>query len=378
MSLNYSANEISELLENPDSITVELALKILEFGNFEEKWSIAKILVKYGESIIPILKPIVLDENADREYRWYALKILSELQNPTIILMVTQLLEITEDEDLITLATQTLANQGNKAISLLSELLEFPEYRLLAVKALAQIPNAKVIQPLLSVVADEDQEIRLIAIATLGKFDKPEILPILSNALNDHVSAIRKEALNGLGLRKKYPQEIDLVKLISPLLNDVNLTVCQQSALSLSRLKSDRAASALFTTLKSSNTPLTLQINLVRALAWMEIPSSLDYLAQSLFFVNHSTILEIITLFGRMSDYEHKSKLIEILLNFYHRNNPATQEPEILQALCYSWQKLNAIEAVAILKEIADHQNEAVRYHAQFALKELQTMKYEQ
>lgn len=378
MSLNYSATEISELLENPDSITVELALKILEFGNFEEKWSIAKILVKYGESIIPILKPIVLDENADREYRWYALKILSELQNPSIILMVTQLLEITEDEDLITLATQTLANQGNKAISLLSELLEFPEYRLLAVKALAQIPNAKVIQPLLSVVADEDQEIRLIVIATLGKFDKPEILPILSNALNDHVSAIRKEALNGLGLRKKYPQETDLVKLISPLLNDVNLTVCQQAALSLSRLKSDRAASALFTPLKSSNTPLPLQIHLVRALAWMEIPSSIDYLAQSLFFVNDATILEIITLFGMMSDYEHKSKLIAILLNFYHSNNLATQEPEILQALCYSWQKLNAIEAVAILKEIANHQNEAVRYHAQFALKELQTMKYEQ
>lgn len=371
VSDNSLGGKTSNQEENQQSISLELALKILEFGSFEERWAIAKVLVKYGEVVIPSLENIVLDEEANSEYRWYALNILSEIPHPSIILTVSQLLETTDDEDLISLGSQTLANQGKQSIALLSKLLQSSEYRLLATKALAQIPNSQVIKPLLSVVNDNDSQIRLIAIAALSNFDTPEIIQVLIKALQDPVSAIRKEALSGLGLRGKSHSEIDVVKLISPLLYDFDLTVCQQAALSLSRIKTDKAVEALYKVLQSPHTPIPLQISLVRALAWIETPFSIECLGKCLYIVSYSTIIEIITVLGRMSNYERKSDLSQILLDFYHSNHSTVQQSEVLQALCYSWKQLKAIEAVEILPEIITHSDEKVRFHAESALNEL-------
>lgn len=371
VSHNSWDTNISNQEKNQESISLELALKILELGSFEERWAIAKVLEKHGELVIPSLQKIVLDEEANAEYRWYALKILTQIQNPSIILIVSQLLETTEDEDLISLASQALANQGKQAIALLSELLQSSEYRLLATKALAQIPNSLVIKPLLSVVNDHDSQIRLTAISTLTNFVTPEISQVLIQALQDPVSAIRKEALNALGLRGKSQPEIDIVKLISPLLYDFDVTVCQQAALSLSRLKTDAAVEALAEVLQSPHTPIPLQISLVRALAWVETPFSIKCLAKCLDIVSYSTILEIITVLGRMSNYERKSDLSQILLDFYHRNHSAGEEYPVLQALCYSWKQLKAVEAIEILQKIATHPDDKVRFHAQSALAEL-------
>ncbi len=371
VSYNSLGAKVPNQEENQQSISLELALKILEFGSFEERWAIAKVLVKYGEVVIPSLQNIVLDEEANSEYRWYALKILSEIHHPSIILIVSQLLETTEDEDLISLGSQTLANQGKQSITLLSKLVQSSEYRLLATKALAQIPNSQVITPLLSVVNDDDSQIRLIAIAALSNFDTPEVIEVLIKALQDRVSGIRKEALSGLGLRGKSHPEIDTVKLISPLLYDFDLTVCQQAALSLSRLKTDGATEALFGVLQSPNTPLPLQISLVRALAWIETPFSIECLAKCLYTVSNSSVVEIITVLGRISNYERKSDLSQILLDFYLSNNSAVQESEVLQALCYSWKQLKAEKAIEVVQKIATHPDDKLRFHAQSALDEL-------
>jgi HEAT repeat protein len=371
ISPNSLATKIFNQEEHPESISLELALKILALGSFEERWAIAKVLVKYGELVIVPLQNIVLDEQANSEYRWYALKILSQIENPSIILIVSQLLAATEDEDLISLASETLANQGKQAIAFLSELLESSEYRLLATKALAQIPNSQVITPLLSVVNDNNSQIRLIAITALTNFETPEIIPVLIKALQDSVAAIRKEALTGLGLRGKSHPEIDLVNLIAPLLSDFNLTVCQQAALSLSRLKTDAAVKVLYQVLQSPSTPIPLQITLVRALVWVETPFSIQCLAKCLALVSQPTVLEIITVLGRMTNYEKKSDLSQILQDFYHSDHSAVSEYPVLQALCYSWQQLKAVEARKILSKIATHPEAKVRFHAQSALAEL-------
>ena len=197
-NIMYLSQQSNLPLNNLESFSLHSALKTLENGSFEERWAIAKVLVKYGEVVIEPLKGVILDENRDSEYRWFALKIISQLDNPDTVLIISELLNTTEDEDLISVGAQILASQGERAISILTALLDSPSYRLCATKALAQIPHRLVIKPLLSVADDDNVDIRQSAIASLSNFDDSGIIPILENALKDYNSVIRKEALIGL------------------------------------------------------------------------------------------------------------------------------------------------------------------------------------
>ena len=194
-------------------------MHILEIGDFEQKWSITKVLVKYGEKVVSPLKQVILNPQAHLEHRCFAIRILSQIKNPQIVLIMTELLINTDQEELITLATQTLAVQGKDSIAFLSQLLDDENYRLLACKALAQIPHRSVIEPLLSVVTDSDHQVRKIALMALRNFSEPKITQILIMALQDYNSDIRKEALIGLRLRLKANQAIPLIAILMCILD---------------------------------------------------------------------------------------------------------------------------------------------------------------
>ncbi|NCO75777.1 MAG: HEAT repeat domain-containing protein [Cyanobacteria bacterium] len=361
-------------LDNPETISLELALEILPLGDFEQKWAIAKILVKYGSQVIQPLKKIILDEKANVEHRWYGLKILSEIKNPEIILIVTELLTMTQEEDLLLLASQTLASQGKQSIIFLSQLLDNPSYRLLATQALAQIPSLEVIKPLLSVVNDQDSTIRTTAIATLRNFDTPEIKSVMINALKDYASSVRKEAVIALGLKLKSGEDVELIKLLSPLLEDINLSVAQQTAISLSRSNHIFAIESLKKVLGNENTPIPLKVTIVRSLTWIATPESLqcldNYLSKE--DLDLSITLEIITALGRVRKTTLKHQCVTILSNFYENNSSKLNQPEILQSFCYSLKQLNVVTAVKILKAIEVNHNAQVRFHAQNALKKFE------
>lgn len=366
------ASDLSDFsFHNPETISLELALKILESGNFEERWAVAKILVKYGNEVIKPLKGIILDEKAHVEHRWYSLKILSEIKNPEIILIVTELLMTTQEEDLLLLATQTLALQGKQSITFLSQLLKNPSYRFLATKALAQIPSLDVIPLLLSVVNDQDSTIRTIAIATLRNFDTPEIKSVMINALKDYASSVRKEAVIGLGLKLKASEDTELVKLISPLLQDINLSVAQQTAISLSRSSHSLVIESLEKILQGENIPELLKVTIVRSLAWIATPESLQCLNKYIHQSDLSITLEIITVLGRVTKLNLKNQAVAILSNFYDTQSPKLKHSEILQGLCYSLKQLNAVTTINILREIETNNNPQIRFHAQSALEKL-------
>ncbi|MBL1209641.1 HEAT repeat domain-containing protein [Geminocystis sp. GBBB08] len=358
-------------LDDYESVSLEFALKVLELGSFEAKWAMAKILIKRGDEVIQPLKQIILDEKANIEYRWYGLKILSEIKNPEIILIVSELLTTTQEEDLLQLASQTLAHQGKQSVTFLSQLLANPSSRLLATKALAQIPSIDVIKPLLSIVNDQDSTIRAIAIAVLRNFDTPQITSVMINALKDYASSVRKEALIGLALKLKSDEDIELIKLISPLLYDVNLSVAQQTAISLSRCSHPFAIASLIKVLCYINTPETLRFTIIRSLAWIATSQSLQCLEQYLYISDLAPSLEIITVLGRVTKPTLKNETVTILSKFYQSESPQLQYPEILQALCYSLKQLNAIAAINILKIIETNHNSQVRFHAKSALQEL-------
>lgn len=367
----YLPQERTTSLDNLESLSLHSALKTLEYGSFEERWAIAKVLVRYGNDVIEPLKGVILDEGGDSEHRWFALRILSQLQNPRIVLIITQLLMMTEDEDLINLATQTLASQGENAVSVLTPLLHSSESRLSATRALAQIPHPSVITPLMSVVDDDNVEIRQSAIASLTHFDDQRINSILEKALKDYNSTIRKEALIGLSLKSKYYASSQLIALICPLLEDVDLTVCQQAATSLSRLQDTLATDILFDILIQKYTPIPLQTSIVKALAWQETNHSIYALAKALYLLSEEIVCDIISSFSRINKPQIKQQLIDITIKFYYNHNLAKKSEKISQNLCYTWQKIGAKESKEILKEIISKGKEKSKIYAQSALKQL-------
>lgn len=360
--------------EERESIPLELALKVLELGSFEEKWVISKVLVKHGEAVIPPLKNIILDENAETESRGYGLKILSQIQHPEIILIVTELLSKTQEEDLISIATETLVSQGKQSITFLSQLLTNPDSRLLATKALTQIPRKEVISPLLSLVNDDDTTIRSISITALSNFDTPEIKIVLINALQDYASSVRKEAVMALGLKLKSPEDVELINLLTPLLEDIDLSVAQQTAISLSRCHHPIVIESLEKVLYSSYTPQPLKITIVKAFGWIDTVESIECLGKAIQSFDTSITLPIINVLGRVTKPSLKSLAVKILTNFYHSQSTTLDYPQILQALCYSLKQLGSIEGISILKDIVTHDNPQVSLYAQSALTELQNL----
>lgn len=367
----YLPQEQTTSLDNLESLSLHSALKTLEYGSFEEKWAIAKVLVKYGEDVIEPLQSVILDEGGDSEHRWFALRILSQLQNPRIVLIITQLLMMTEDEDLIHLGTQSLASQGKNAVSVLTPLLHSPESRLSATRALAQIPHPSVINPLMSVVDDDNMEVRQSAIASLSHFDHKVINIVLEKALKDYNSSIRKEALIGLTLKSKHYSSSELIALICPLLEDVDLTVCQQAATSLSRLQDTLATNILFDTLIQKYTPIPLQNTIVKALAWQETNHSIYALAKALYLLSEEIVCDIIASFSRINKPKIKKQLVDITIKFYHNHNLAKKSEKITQNLCYTWQKIGAKESKEILREIINKGGGKNKIYAESALKQL-------
>ena len=358
-------------LEKADQFqqALDIGLKILERGDFQERWDVAKIFPKFGQIAISPLIEILEDEEADLEQRWFAGRILGEFNHPEAIATLVNLLKTTEDEDLAAIAAQALANLGKSSIEALTSLLSQPDSRLLATCSLAQIRRPEAIAPLLTAVKDRDVAVRSTAIEALSSFHDPRIPPVLIEALNDKAAAVRKEAVIGLGVRTDLAAQLDLLNHLKPRLYDFNLEVCQQAAIALGRLGTDRAAAALFAVLQSPATPIPLQVNLIQALGWMETAASLQYLQQSLCLVAEESVLEIVRVLGRIEAESLKAKAAQILLDFFGSRHPIVETIAIKQALAHAWGQLGEESAVEPLLQLREDAEARVRWQAIAALK---------
>lgn len=348
---------------------LSLALDVLNAGDFQERWEIAKIIPKLGERAITPLIEILQDEEADLELRWFAIRVLGGFHHPIIITTLLDFLKTAEDAELSAMAAATLSSVGDGAIEALSSLLLVPESRLLATKALAQIRRPQTIVPLLSVVHDSDAAVRATAIEALSSFHDPRIYAILIEALKDLAATVRKEAVIGLGLQADVGQELDLINQLKPLLYDFNLEVCQQAAIALGRLGTEAAVQALFEVLQSSATPLPLQLELIRVLGWVETTASLDCLQQALKISTVDTALEIVRVLGRLAQSNLKAKAAQILMDLLNSQHPVVQSNILKQAVAQSWGELGEAGAITALVELLAEPAMSVRLHAIAALK---------
>ncbi|ELS04488.1 HEAT repeat-containing protein [Xenococcus sp. PCC 7305] len=353
------------------SQSLDLALQVLFYGDFQEKWAIAKIIPHLGEIVVEPLVAILENQLIDIEVRWFAVKILGNFKTQIVVIALANLLQNTEEEELIEIASETLSHLGAIAINVFVTLLAEAKYRKLAARALAYIRLPQALPALLSLAEDSDPEIRVIVIEAIGCFHDRRVPFILIKALKDPVAAVRKEAAIALGFRPDLCMELDLVSHLKPLLYDLNPQVCHQATITLGRMKHSAAITALNEVLSSPHTPIALKLDLVRALGWSEIDLALEYLQQALLTEIDLVIQEIIRILGRISVAKLQEQATKILVDFWHSITENNRNPDLKQALAISLGELGKTQAEDVLQQLAKDDNSRVRLHAIAGLKKM-------
>lgn len=351
---------------------LDLALDVLISGDFHQRWDIAKIFPKLGQSAIAPLLEILVDEDADEELRWYAVRVMGEFNHPKAIAALVELLKTSDSEELSGMAATALGQIGTPAIAALTELLAIENTRLKAVRSLSGIRRSETITPLLSVVQDPQVSIRAAAIEALSSFHDPRIPPVLLNALDDLAASVRREAVIGLSFRPDLQSQLDLVNKLISRLYDFNLDVCTAAAIALGRLGTDAAATALYQVLKSPTTPVALQIEIVRALGRVGTAISLEYLRGCLELRLSAMVWqEIVTVLGRVEQPDLMAASAEILIDILKSKHPPTEQESVKQAIALSLGQLGQMQAMDELIQLLAVNNQGVRLHAIAALKKL-------
>ena len=346
---------------------VELALAVLTQGDFSEKWLIVKLFSYMGTFGIAPLISTLEDDTVDAETKWFAARTLGQFEQQQVVIALAQLLQNTQDLDLVAIAAKSLAQIGTPAIENLIDLAKKPDYRLVAATSLAHIRLSPVLPTLLELAADDNAEIRLIAIEALGSFHDRRVPPVLIEALRDTNSTIRKEAVIALGCRNDLSQELDLVTHLQPLLYDFNPDVCRQTAMALGKMKTEAAIDTLDEVLKSSNTPLDLKLNAIDALAWSNMSLALDCLQKA---IKDSLVArKIITVLGRIKPEPLREKAIAILQDFWSSSQPI--DLECKKALAIALGELQALTARDTLEQLAQDETKMIQLYANASLKKL-------
>ena len=358
------------LLEPEDWHTAfSLALRMLVEADFQHKWEITKLLPLFGDEIIEPLCNLALDETIEVEVRWFICKVLGKFPDRRVILTLVKLLQQTTNSELTTIAEKTLIEIGDRAVDALIDLLSQPKHRTLAVRALSYIRTSQTIAPLLEVSTADEPELRTIAIAALSSFHDARIPSVLIAALQDRASSVRKEAAIALGFRADLCHQLDLITQLQPLLYDLDLEVCRQTAISLGRMKQIEATTALFDVLQADTTPYGLKTDLIKALAWSENALAIDYLQQGLNNASELIVREIIMVLGRITTPELKPPATKALINFWQNNRQCSSA--IKQTLATSLGQLRCHNARQVLEEITQDSDRKVKLHALSALRKL-------
>ncbi len=349
---------------------IPLGLRILEDGEFEDRWAVSKLLSQWGNGVIGPLLKVWRNEGLETEHRWFAGRLLAHFPQADTIAALVQVLTTSDSEELTAIAAQSLAQIGQPALEALIPLLAEPETRRLATKALAQIPSRAVIEPLLAVMQDADETIRTWAISALANFADASILPALQAACTDLSPRVRQEAVTALGNASHFIEANEVIAQLQPRLFDLNLEVCQRAAIALSRVKTDQCATVLWSVWRSPTTPSALGLTILQSLAWLESPLALHYLHQAFAQAPDPEKLEIIQLLGRIQSPELAPEIEKILEQWIPAKTQRDSDIALATKLAYSWGKLQQVSAIPQLRLWATHSQPGLRLQAIAALKQ--------
>ncbi|AFY70605.1 PBS lyase HEAT domain protein repeat-containing protein [Thalassoporum mexicanum PCC 7367] len=384
-----SAAKLIEAGERADQEEhVNTMLTALSKGDFQQRWELAKQIVKLGESVVlPLAALIEQTATSDPDLCWFAARILSEFDHPVAITSLVSLLHV-NDEDLNAIAADALGKLGTSAIVALTQQLQDPKTRLLTVQAFACIQSAEVIAPLQTVVNDPQPMVRAMAIKALSNFPDRSIIPLLVAAITDPANMVRREAVIGMGLvavRCKQKVEFGLVdysldqfaNLLAPLLFDLSIDVAKQAAIALGRVGNDLAAQKLFQLVQAPQIPELLKIQAIRSLGWINSSQALAYLGElinldSLDLLDSKQLChEVISSIGRIDRPELIAATADILIAQLRANRPSTRQPVIQRQIALNLGLLGDQRALEPLIESLATSDLSTQLHIIRALKRL-------
>ena len=279
-------------------LVLDIAIQVLIQGDFDQQWEIAKIIPKLGDIAVQPLLDLLDDTDIDPEDRWVVARILGEFHRPQVVTALIALIQQQEDLELTEIAISALTKIGVSAISALVDLFATPNRRT-AIATLAKIRHSKTIEPLIQVIDDPDSQLRSLVVEALGSFHDPRIPPLLITKLTDVSATVRKAAVTALCLRSDIAAELDLSQHLRPLLFDLNLAVCQATALGLARLPDRSNIDVLASVLLSPQTPIALQSSVILALGWIGTIPAIDSLMAAFPHVAPSVAPEIAIAIGK-------------------------------------------------------------------------------
>jgi HEAT repeat protein len=356
-----------EQIKDNDRV-LDLALQVLIQGDFEQQWDIAKIIPKLGEIAIQPLLDIVKDRDFDLEDRWFGARILGEFNQPQVVTALIELVQQDEDPELTTIATGALTKIGTPAISALTNLLSTLD-RGMAVAALGRIRHSQTIEPLIQVIDDPDPQIRTLAVEALGSFHDARIPPLLLTKLTDVAASVRQAAVVALSLRSDLAAELDLLHHLRPLLFDLNLAVCEATALGLARLPDRGVVAVLTEVFALVHTPDRLRSSVILALGWIGTRSAIDSLIAVL-TIAPDLAPEIITSISKTE--RERVYASQQLVSYFHSQSDAAMYPTIVkQEIAAALGNLGNINTVPDLVLLLDDPDDRVRLYTITAIAKL-------
>jgi HEAT repeat protein len=348
-------------------VVLDIALQVLIQGDFDQQWEIAKIIPKLGNIAIQPLLDLLNDTDIDLEDRWVVARILGDFDQPQVVNTLIGLIQQQEDLELTEIATTALTKIGVPAISALTDLLATSD-RQIAIATLARIRHSHTIEPLIQVIDDADPQLRSLVVEALGSFHDPRIPPLLLTKLTDIAPTVRKAAVTALCLRSDLAAELDLSDRLRPLLFDLNLAVCQATALGLARLPDRANVEVLTAVLLSSQTPPALQSSVILALGWIGTKPAIDSLIAALPQVSTSLAPEIVMAIGKTDcDRVYAS---QILVNYLQVADPSAAI--IKQEIATALGNLGNPDIVPDIVQLLDDPDDRVKLYAINAISKLQ------
>jgi HEAT repeat protein len=357
----------------------------LEAGDFQERWDIAKLISQFGVGAIAPVLDRLANADDDWELQWHLIRVLGCINHPDAIAALIAHLSAPHS-DVAQAAAIALASIGKPAIPSLVVALQTPSARSLAAQTLAQINDPAIIPAVSTVVDDADPSVRSHAIEALIGFPNETVLQqqsatiisILLAALKDPNASVRRAAVTGLGLRSHLFDPPLLVLHIQPLLYDLNLDVCQQAAIALSRLGTEASITALSELLRSPHTPEPLIKTAIHGLVWMEIPAAIaalkPYVHQCLETPDSPALAQdVITTLGQVESPDLRQSTTELLLSSLDRRPLHQWNPTVLKALAIALGRLQHPSALHPLIQLLSYPHTTVQLHAIAALKHFDT-----
>jgi HEAT repeat protein len=352
-----------------NQVVLALALRILNQGDFQQQWEIAKIIPKLGEIAIAPLLDLLNDGDIDLEDRWAVARILGDFPQPPAIAALVELISHNPDPELTAIATSAITKIGVPAIASLTNLIDTLDRRI-AVTILAQIRHSETIEPLIQVSNDPDPQIRTLSIEALGSFHDPRIPPLLLTKLTDPAATVRQAAVTALCLRSDVSTGLDLSQQLRPLLFDLNLAVCQATALGLSRIPDPAVVKVLAEILLSTHTPTPLRSSVILALGWIGTQAAIDSLILALMpslEISVDLVVEIIIAIGKTE--QERVNASQMLVNYLQANR---QAPAIVkQEIATTLGNLGNSNIISELVHLLADPNDRVKLHTSNAIAKL-------